>query len=233
MYCGPITAVVITNKNKKRILRTTDSLAFADELIIVVDSKDGHPLDGDFAAQRNYALTLAKNDWVIFVDDDEVVSPALAAEVTRLVRNNKYSGYYLKRLDSYYGQIIHHGETGNIKLIRLAQKGSGKWQRPVHEIWRIKGRIGCLQNPLIHYRENLVSTFLDKISFYGPLDAQALIKEGKPFSLMRLILNPLGKFILNYKLKFGILDGHLGLFHAYLMSIQSLSVRVFQWQIKS
>jgi len=65
---------------------------------------------------------------------------------------------------------------------------------------------------------------------YSPLDAGQLSQENKPFTYWRLQFNPKAKFIQNYFLKLGFLDGYLGLFQAYLMSVQSLTVRVFQWQ---
>ncbi|MEK7063986.1 MAG: hypothetical protein AAB973_00050, partial [Patescibacteria group bacterium] len=137
-----------------------------------------------------------------------------------------------KRFDRYFGQTLRHGETGNIKIVRLAKKNAGRFIRPVHEVWQVTGRVGELKNPLFHDRLELVTPFIARIAFYGPLDAKTLISEGKPFSYWRLPVNPLAKFIYNYKIKLGFLDGYLGLFQAYLMSVQSLSVRVFQWQEK-
>lgn len=228
-----LSAVILTNKDPKEIRPTLDSVAFADETVLIRDQPGFHPLANDFAAQRNFGLSKAKRDWVLFVDDDEVVSPSLAVEIKAATGQTKYAGYYLKRLDSYFGQTLHHGETGNIKIIRLARKDAGRFVRPVHEIWQVKGEVGELKNPLIHARGELVTPFIDRIVLYAPIDAKELLKEGKPFSYWRLFANPIAKFISNYKIKFGFLDGNLGLFQAYLMSVQSLTIRVFQWQKKS
>ena len=225
-----LSAVILTNKKPKDIKRTSDSVVFADEVILISDRSGGL---NDFAAQRNYGLAKAKGDWVLFVDDDEIVSSALAREISLAISNPKYTGYYLKRFDRYFGQTLRHGETGNIKIVRLAKKNAGRFIRPVHEVWQVAGRVGELKNPLFHDRLELVTPFIARIAFYGPLDAKTLNSEGKPFSVTRLLLNPLAKFIYNYKIKLGFLDGYLGLFQAYLMSVQSLSVRVFQWQEKS
>ena len=224
-----LSAVILTNKKPKDIKRTSDSVVFADEVILISDRSGGL---NDFSSQRNIGLAKAKGDWVLFVDDDEIVTPALAKEINTAISNPKYTGYYLKRLDRYFGQTLRHGETGNIKIIRLARKDAGRFVRPVHEVWQVAGRVGELKNPLFHDRLELVTPFLARIAFYGPLDAKTLISEGKPFSYWRLLVNPPAKFIYNYKIKLGFLDGYLGLFQAYLMSVQSLSVRVFQWQEK-
>ncbi|MBI2326326.1 glycosyltransferase family 2 protein [Candidatus Collierbacteria bacterium] len=223
-----LSVIVLTNKKPVEIKRTLDSVSFADEVILIPDRKV--PLT-DFSAARNSGLSKAKNDWVLFVDDDEVVSRALAKEIKAAIKSTtEFSGYYLRRLDKYHGQVLHHGETGNTKIIRLGKKSAGRFFRSVHEVWKINGRVGALKNALIHERGELVAPFMGRMIRYSPLDAGQLNQENKPFAYWRLFLNPKAKFILNYFLEFGFLDGYLGLFQAYLMSVQSLTVRVFQWQ---
>ncbi len=236
-----LTAVILTNQEIVNIRETIDSVSFANEIILV---KDGHPilpkvfkeftiffrpLADDFAGQRNYGLSRANEDWVLFVDDDEIVTAKLAEEINRAIKSEKFSGYFLRRLDRYHSQILNHGETGKMKILRLARKTAGRFVRPVHEVWEVKGKKGELHPPLFHERGELVAPFIERMVHYGPIDAKELTKEGKTFSLARLLLNPIGKFFLNYNIKLGFLDGYAGLFQAYLMSVQSLSVRVFQW----
>lgn len=250
-----LSVVIITDREITEIRDTLRSVSFADEIIAVVDKPAKpssvikgirvyfHPLKADFAAQRNFGLSKVKNNWVLFVDDDEIVTKELAQEITSVTQPvsfpqkrksiqiiSRYSGFYLKRLDRYHHQILRNGETGKMKIIRLARKTAGRFVRPVHEYWQIKGPVGELESPLIHERGEMIAPFIQRMIQYGPLDAKVLAKEGKPFSYWRLFLNPLAKFIVNYKVKLGFLDGYAGLFQAYLMSLQSLSVRVFQWQ---
>jgi len=130
------------------------------------------------------------------------------------------------------GRTLKHGETGSTKLLRLAKKSAGQFSRSVHETWNIKGRVGELKTPLLHLKENFISRFINRIGHYGPIDSLSLTKEGKPFSWFRLFVYPPAKFIHNYVVRRGVQDGLLGLFHAYLMSVQSLSVRIFQKNAK-
>lgn len=215
-------------------------LSFADEIIVVssqtINRKSSgkikyfyNPLNNDFASQRNFALTKTQGDWVLFVDTDEVVSSQLAREIETAIQNNKYSGFYIRRIDTYHNLEILHGETSNTKIIRLAKRRSGKFVRSVHETWAISGDVGELSNPLFHNKDKVLSEFLDRVALYGDIDAKNLSNEGKPFSYFRLLAYPKAKFILNYIIRKGFMDGTIGLFQAYLMSIQSLSVRVFQW----
>ena len=183
-----------------------------------------------FADQRNFGLKKASHSWVLFLDSDEVVSKKLAKEIKKTIKTSNYQGYLLPRQDIILGTTLRHGETGQTKLLRLAKKSAGTYSRHVHETWNIRGRVGELKSPLMHLKKNFITDFIKKISRYGLLDSQELTKENKPFSCFKLLIYPPVKFSQNYIVRRGIQDGLLGLFHAYLMSIQSLSVRVFQWQ---
>jgi len=217
------------------------SIIFSAEIIIIVDSPVKKPklgqkikifyqsLNNNFADQRNFALSMAANNWVLFIDDDEYVSTELAREIQLIKGVNNVTGYLLNRTDVCFHQRLLHGETGHTKILRLANKTAGKFVRPVHEVWKIKGRVEELTSPLYHIKDSLVSEFIGRMSRYSAIDAEELLKENKPFTYWRLLLNPKGKFIQNYFLRHGILDGTIGLFQAYLMSIQSLTVRIFQW----
>lgn len=173
---------------------------------------------------------MASQPWVLFLDSDEVISKKLQNQIKRALETTLYQGYYLNRQDLIFSKPLKYGETGTIKILRLAKKTAGEFTRSVHETWQIRGRVGELKAPLLHYKSNFTTSFIGKISSYGLLDSQELVNENKPFSYFRLLFFPLAKFIQNYLFKYGFLDGLTGLFHAYLMSLQSLSVRVFQWQ---
>ncbi len=189
-----------------------------------------HPLNSDFSAQRNFALEQTKADWVLFVDDDEYVGSELQREIIETLKDPKCSGYCIRRKDVIFHQPLSHGETGNIKILRLAKRSAGNFFRTVHEVWKIKGRVGELASPLYHRKDHFVSAFSNRMGKYSPIDAKYLNLENKPFSWFRLIFYPLLKFKVNYFFKAGILDGTAGLFLAYLMAVQSLTVRTFQWE---
>ena len=236
-----LSSVILNHLSLKEIKQTLDSLKFSDEILIIQDKDHPlnskklppkvkliyHPLSANFSAQRNFALKKAQRDWVLFVDSDEIVSPQLAKEIKQAMQKD-FSGYLIPRQDIFYSQPLRHGETGQTKILRLAQKKAGVFTRLVHENWQIQGRVGELSASLLHHKKDLTSGFIERMRLYGPIDSQSLNEENKPFSVFRFLLNPLGKFFLNYIVRRGFLDGLLGLFHAYLMSIQSFTVRVFQ-----
>lgn len=240
-----LSAIIPAHKLDSLLKQAIASVSFADEVIILWDTDSAeelpsfsskikvikHSLNKSFAAHRNFALKHALGDWVLFLDSDEQVSAKLARQIqTAIQKDSKTKGYLIPRQDIYFNQKLNNGETGEIKILRLACRNAGKFVRAVHESWDINGEIKTLSSPILHYRQSLTTPFVDRMILYSPLDAVELDREGKPFTYWRLILYPLAKFVQNYVLKLGLLDGLLGLFHAYLMSVQSLTVRVYQWE---
>lgn len=219
-----VSAVVLTRSKieNPNLQKCLNSLTWCDEIIVLENDKLT-----DYSAARNLALEKVKNDWVLFVDDDEIVSRDLANEI--LQTSDRFDGYYIRRIDYFLGRFLNFGETGSIKLLRLGKKNAGKWQRAVHEFWNIKNT-GQLKNPLYHYSHPTIHQFIDSINRYASLDVPELLKEGKRFSGFRLIFNPIGKFIQNYILRLGFLDGEPGFVMAFMMSLQSMIVRVKMYE---
>ena len=231
-----ISAVVLTKNNQNIISKLLRQLSWCDEVLIIDDDSADrtrilakglgarvfrHPLGHNFAAQRNFGLKQIKTDWVLFIDADEAVSPALTREIKSALKSD-LNGFYIKRTDYFLGSKLRFGETGYIKLLRLAKTNLGIWRRPVHEVWQVKPPIGELKSPLYHYPHQTISTFLTKINYYTDIEA----KHRHSFSLLEIFIYPPAKFIHNYILKLGFLDGMPGFVMALLMSLHSLLVRL-------
>ncbi|HUW21963.1 MAG TPA: glycosyltransferase family 2 protein [Candidatus Bathyarchaeia archaeon] len=231
-----LTGIVLTKNEEKNIGECLKTLVFCNEVIVVDDySQDKtiqiaqemgvkvsqRGLNQDFAAQRNFALDKAKGDWILFIDADERVTPKLKEEIQSVIKNPKFIGYYLKRQDVLFGKKLEFGETANVELLRLARRGSGKWERRVHEVWQVEGKVGELAAPLVHYPHQAISEFLNAINFYSTLHAWALFEERKKSGTFKIICYPLGKFIYNYLIRFGFLDRMPGLIVALMMSLHS------------
>jgi glycosyltransferase involved in cell wall biosynthesis len=234
-----ISVVVPAGNEEKNLTDCLKSVKWCDEIILIDDNSTdktveiakkfkakvfSHALNNNFAQQHNFGLKKAKSEWVLFVDADERVSPALKNEILLAIKKSKLNGFYLKRQDFFGDKALEYGETAHL-LLRLGRKGKGEWQREVHETWEIKGEIGSLKNPLLHYSHPSISEFLDHINFHSTLHAQVLKKEGVKPSLFRIIFNPLGKFIQNYIFRLGFLDGTPGIIVALMMSFHSFLAR--------
>ena len=250
-----ISAVVLTKNEEKNIAGCLESLQWCDEIIVIDDNSLDktvelakkqkaivftHDLENDFAAQRNFGLEKAKGDWVLFVDADERVSHQLRNEIQQITadKDSDIHGYYLKRQDYMWGKQLKHGEQGQMQLLRLAKKalpagrqGSGKWYRKVHETWNIEGSTQVLQNPLLHYPHATVADYLKEINFYSTVRAQELKDQGKSANWLSIIVYAKGKFIQDYFLTLGFLDGIEGFLVAIIMSFYSFLVRGKLWQL--
>jgi len=152
------------------------------------------------------------------------VPPTLRTEVKREIKKGRCEGFYLKRKDFVFGKWLTHGETGRVKLLRLAKKKAGRWTRKVDEVWEIKGKTATLKNPLEHFPHPTVSEFLKSINFYSSLNARQLYEEKKRTCLWDWG-KPLAKFIQNFVFRLGFLDGMPGFLVALFMSLHSFLVR--------
>jgi glycosyltransferase involved in cell wall biosynthesis len=235
-----ITAVVLTHNDELQIEKTLKSVSWCDEVMVLDDqSSDGtreiakkfgarvlnRASAGDFAAQRNFALEAAKGDWILFVDSDEVISEVLQKEIQEVVIQHMKVGYFFKRQDYLYGKPLIYGETGSVRLLRLAQKNSGKWVRPVHEVWDVGDKTMELDNPILHYPHPDVRRFLSDINTYSTLNAQYLYKEKIRVPAWHIVVYPTAKFFRNYIWHKGYLDGTPGAILAIMMSFHSFLTR--------
>lgn len=246
-------SVVILVKNEEENLRDClKGVDWADEILVIDDESTDktseivkklgakvikHPLENDYAKQRNFGLKQAgesfdntQDKWVLFIDADERVEPQLKNEILRVINDEKtklngITGFYLKREDTLLNKVLKHGETGNIKLLRLARKSAGKWEGKVHETWMVVGKVGELDNPLEHYPHRTISEFLEKINYYSTLRAQELYEQGVKTNIILITAYTKGKFLYNYLIKLGFLDGMPGLVMALMMSFHSFLVR--------
>ncbi len=241
-----ITGIILYKSGIEQLAKALQSLQWCTQRIILVDGNIldtkvqtlakmnfsnvfFHSLD-TFGEQRNIALTHVKTDWAIFLDVDETVSPQLAIEIQNAISKTDYVGLYLYRQDTFMNTVLKHGETSRVSLLRVAKTKAGTWERPVHEVWTVSGKTKTLQNPLLHVPHQSIESFIEKINRYSSLEVTLRKKLGKRFSFFQLFFYPLGKFVYNYVLLLGVLDGFPGLAQAWMMSFHSLVLRVKMYE---
>lgn len=244
-------SIVVLAKNEERnIFDCLESVKDADEIIVIDDNSEDRTedvintfgkkvktykrsLSDDFSKQRNFGLSKAKNSWVLFIDADERVSDGLFAEISDEINKDNFDGYLIKRRDVLWDKKLQYGETGNMKLLRLARKNKGEWQGKVHEVWNVNGKIGELNNELIHYPHQTVREFLSEINLYSTIRANELHEKGARVSALHIVIYPKLKFLLSYFVKLGFMDGLSGLVLALMMSFHSFLVRGKLWLLNN
>lgn len=237
-----ISAVILTHNNEESLSRTLASLRWCNELVVIDDYSCDKTveigkrfsakvfqrhLNGDFAGQRNFGLAKARGEWVLFVDSDEVITKELAQEIKKAISSKPevINGYYFRRKDYFLGRWLNYGETRRVRLLRLAKKKAGAWQRPVHEVWQVKGKVGQFNYPLLHYPHPNVAQFIEETNYYSTINAQHLYAQGIWVSWWQLPAYPAAKLWLNYFWRLGFLDGAAGAITALIMSFHSFLTR--------
>jgi len=230
-----LTVTVITYNESEHIAAALDSVAWADE-IIVVDSgstdrtaeiaraKATRVITRDwpgYSAQKNFAADQASNDWVLSMDADERVTPALAGEIRALLqRGPDAAGYRIRRVSYYLGRWIRSTDWFPDYQLRLYDRRAGRWNGlRIHESFRLgEGHPATLHGELEHYAYRDISHHLSKINAYTTLIAEQWHEQGRRTNPLAMAVHPWFAFLRNYVLRAGFKDGTVGFLISVLNS---------------
>jgi glycosyltransferase involved in cell wall biosynthesis len=221
-----LSAAVITWNEEERLRACLESVAWADEIIVVdAESTDKtvqvareftdriwvRPWPG-FVAQKNFALDQAAGEWVLSLDADEQVTPDLRREIeVVLAQGGPCDGYAIPRKNFFWGVWVRHGRLYPDYQRRLFRRGRGRFlERLVHESVEIQGTVGRFESPLLHHSYRNLDEFLQRSNRYSTLAAEEWIRRGVRVSPADLVFRPLGRFLSMYLLHLGFLDGWRG-----------------------
>jgi glycosyltransferase involved in cell wall biosynthesis len=229
-----LTVTVITHNEAPHIVDALESVAWADEVIIVDSGStdetvararpyasriEVRPWAG-YGLQKNYAASLASNDWILSIDADERVTPLLAGEIKALLANGlPADGYAISRVSHYLGRWIRSTDWYPDFHVRLYNRNAARWsEHAVHESIHCPGTVLRLRGELLHYPYRDVSEHLSKIDRYTTLVAEQWVAEGRRSSAWQAVVYPRLAFLRNFVLRRGFMDGHTGLIVSLLNS---------------
>jgi glycosyltransferase involved in cell wall biosynthesis len=231
----PISATLITHNEEANIEEALQSLAWADEIVVVdSDSTDAtvaicHRYTDrifnrawtGFVDQKNHAVAQARHDWILSLDADERIGPELNREIAHLRRTGfQRPGYRIPRVAFFMGRWIRHGDWYPDYQLRLFNRGRGRWRGGrVHESVQVDGSPGILRGEIQHFTYRCLSDYLRRLEIYSTLAAQDYRQKGRTASLPKILGNPLVTFVKGYLLKRGFLDGTPGLMVAIMGAI--------------
>jgi glycosyltransferase involved in cell wall biosynthesis len=239
-----LSVVVIAQNEEERLRACLESVAWADELIVVdAESTDKtaqiareftervwvRPWPG-FAAQKNFGLEQATGDWILSVDADEEVSKELRQEILAVVTGAPaFTGYRIPRQNVFWGRWMRHGGLYPDWQLRLFRRGQGRFAaRAVHESVDVRGPVGRLAAPLVHRSYRDVADFLARADRYSTLAAEEWVRSGRSARLADFVVRPAGRFISMYVVHAGFLDGLRGFLlaalYAYYVVIRSAKI---------
>jgi glycosyltransferase involved in cell wall biosynthesis len=229
-----LSAVIITLNEEANLARTLASVAWADEIVVLDSGSTDRTREiaesfhakffsegwKGFAAQKNSALQKASGDWILSLDADEEVEPALAEEIKQtLSENPSAAGFWIPRKNFFLNRWIRHGGFYPDPKLRLFRRGAGTFEdRLVHEDLRMQGPTAKLKGHLLHHAYPTLDSYLEHMNRYSSLGAQMVAgKSGRAgFSFADIVIRPRLTFFYNYFLRGGFLDGREGLLlHLY------------------
>jgi glycosyltransferase involved in cell wall biosynthesis len=238
----PISVCMVSTAEAHRIGRALESVTpWASEIILVLneEARDGteeialrlgakvfrEPWKG-FIGQKNSASEKAAGPWLLNIDADEVVSPALAKDIAAIVSapSTPHAAYEFPRCTFYCGRWIRHGDWYPDRVRRLWRKDAGRWvgDEP-HASLQIKGTVGRFRSDLLHYSNESIAGQIAKIAPYHAGFVQRKIAAGKSAGFFELVVRPWWKFMRIYLFRLGFLDGWQGLYIARLASFSTLT----------
>jgi len=245
MKKNKLSVVIIARNEEKIIAWCLDAVSWAHEVIVVdsgsydntvkicrkYNAKVFYKKWQGYSAQKNFALSKAKGNWILSIDADEIVSGELRDEIKKVLENDtgEYDGYEMKFKNYFYGRFLRFGGMYPDYHLRLFRKGKGNFNKTeIHEgVW-LKGKKARLNGAIIHFTSRKISDHIENINKYTELEAKQNIMVSKIPTGYSIFLKPFYNFIKNYFFKFGFLDG----FHGLVFHVVS-SMYVFIKEIKT
>lgn len=221
-----LTAIILTRNEAENIAEAIRSVKFADEILVVDDcssddtvaiaSQEGakvvsRPMKGNWAEQRNFALTQAAGGTIFFLDADERVTPNLAAEIQSTLTLRQDCCLAMRRENHFAEGPLTHGILRPDRVTRIFPRGQGSYEGRVHEKLICSLPVVTLKNRLIHFPYRDWSHYWQKFDKYTENSARKYLESGKSCSFFRdVFLRPLWAFFKIYFFNLGFLDGKLG-----------------------
>jgi glycosyltransferase involved in cell wall biosynthesis len=227
-----LSVVLITLNEAANLPRTLASVRGLGEIIVLDSGSTDSTLDiarnfgacvyteswKGFGPQKNSAISRATTDWILSLDADEELSPALAGEIQALLAGNPaFNAYLIPRLNHFLGRPLRHGGYWPDPKLRLFRRGVARFgDRSVHETMQSGEPAGRLRGHLIHHCYPTLTEYIEHINRYSDLSAQPLVDSGRAGSSWlwlswNALVNPAATFLYNYVFRLGFLDGRAGL----------------------
>ncbi len=223
-----LSVILITKNEEANLKDCLESVSFANEIIIVDSQSTDQTISiaqsfgakveittdwPGFGPQKNRALALATQEWVLSIDADERVTPELKAEILAVMNSsNGLDCYAIPRSSWYCGRFMKHSGWYPDYVDRLFKRGTAQFSdHLVHERLLPHGSVGRLKNHFLHYSFRDFSQVLKKIDSYSTASAEDAFRRGKRSSIPKAISHAIWAFIRTYFIRLGFLDGSQGL----------------------
>jgi glycosyltransferase involved in cell wall biosynthesis len=221
-----LTVVIVAKNEARNIAECIASASFADEVVVLDSGSTDRTAAlavqaGARVSQTDWpgygpqvarGFRIAKTAWVLSLDADERISDALRVEILAAIRSGAYDGYRIPRLSEFCGKFIRHSGWRPDFTLRLGRRlSSGFTDHFLHAHMTVDGRVGDLENHLIHFSYPDVHDVLEKLDRYSSGNARDMRASGKSSGVGKAVLHGFFAFVRTYFFKLGFLDGGHGL----------------------
>lgn len=220
-----VSVTIITKNEETDIGAAISSVRWADEIVVVDSQSTDRTAEiasaagarvivrdwPGYVAQKNFAAGAAANDWILSLDADERVTPALASQIRQAVAQPGHAAFQMRRLNWHLGRWINGTDWYPDYQVRLYDRRAAEWTgQLVHEGLAVRGSTGRLSADLEHYAYRDITDHLDTINRYTTLAAQQMHEAGRRASVWQLLCHGPLAFLRNYLLKGGWRMGAVG-----------------------
>lgn len=244
-----LSALVLAKNEQEMIEGCLRQLNFVDEIIVLDNnSNDKTPEiakkyadkiikspNDEFDYNRNLLVQEAKGEWLLFLDCDERFSDENVQEIKSSISNLKYSAYYFPRKNFILGKWLKHGGWWPDFVPRLFMKKDFiSWQGEVHESPQVKGQIHYMEHPINHFTARSISAMLEKTAKWAQTEAKLRYVAGqKKVTITSIVKAMIREFISRYFIKYGVMDGNIGLIQSLFQSLHQAIVLTYLWELQN
>ena len=243
---GKISVIIITRNEEENIEPALKSVEWADEIIVVDSGSEDKTIDitkkytnriykkewQGFVEQKKYALGLASYEWVLSIDADERVSPELKEEIMKKQPEN-FDGFNVRRRNYFFNREITTCGWDKDYQLRLFKKSKVDLkERLVHEGFEVYGKIGKLENVIIHNTFSSLHNYFRKVNDYTTLQAEEMYKSKKKVTALTIWGHTFSAFFRYYLSLKGFKDGMYGLIISFINSVSTMLTYVKIWEKK-
>ena len=231
----PLSVVLITFNSEKTLQKVLEAVSWADEIVLVDSGSTDNTLEiaqnfkakivhrafDGYGSQKNFATQQASHDWILSLDDDEILTSELQQEVQHLnLQTTDYQGFKIPRSLIFLGKLLRFSGEYKRLTLRLFNRKYGNWNAEyVHESVEVQGKIGVLKNQILHDSYRDLTDYFNKFNKYTSLGAKTLAERNQTVSNFKIISRFPTTFLKIYLLKGSCLDGYAGFMWALLTAI--------------
>lgn len=250
----PALTVIVLTKNEERFIeRCLSSVGWADEMLVLDSGSSDRTREIaatlganvyeqewlGYSQQRNKATSLAKHDWVFFVEGDEIVTPELARSIQEVMSGpmDERDGYSVDRRGDFLGLLLPNMSNARKRrnFVRLFNRRYSAYDPAmrVHEEVRFPGEAIPLRGVLIHWRAYTMDEYITVFNRYATVEAEILNEKGRRANGYRIFLWPILRFLWNYVARRGARLGTRGLIHAMLQATSEFIRYAKLWEMQN